>query len=77
MITIIALIYMAIGIMVAVPFLIIGLKFGDSLDRFDEDKITDSATMLGFGLGALVSVIIWPYWLVKCVYDVYLKPDED
>ena len=77
MITIIVLIYMVIGIMVAVPFFIIGLKFGACLDRFDEDKITDSATMLGFGLGALVGVIIWPYWIAICVYETYFKPDED
>ena len=77
MITIIILIYMVIGIMVAVPFFIIGLKFGSSLDRFDEDKITDSATMLGFGIGALVGVIIWPYFIAICVYEAYLKPDKD
>ena len=77
MITIIILIYMVIGIMVAVPFFIIGLKFGDSLDQFDEDKITDSATMLGFGIGALVGVIIWPYFIAICVYEAYLKPDKD
>ena len=76
MITIIILIYMVIGIMVAVPFFIIGLKFGDSLDQFDEDKITDSATMLGFGIGALVGVIIWPYFIAICVYEAYLKPDK-
>ena len=68
---------MVIGIMVAVPFFIIGLKFGSSLDRFDEDKITDSATMLGFGIGALVGVIIWPYFIATCVYEAYLKPDKD
>ena len=77
MTSIIILIYMVIGIMVAVPFFIIGLKFGDSLDRFDEDKITDSATMLGFGIGALVGVIIWPYFIAICVYEAYLKPDKD
>ena len=77
MITIIILIYMVIGIMVAVPFFIIGLKFGDNLDQFDEDKITDSATMLGFGIGALVGVIIWPYFIAIGVYEAYLKPDED
>ena len=77
MITIIILIYMVIGIMVAVPLSIIGLKFGDGLDWLDEDKIPDSAIMVGFGLGALVSVIIWPYWIVICVYEAYLKPDED
>ena len=77
MITIIILIYMVIGIMVAVPFFIIGLKFGSGLDRFDEDKITDSATMLGFGIGALVGVIIWPYFIAICVYEAYLKPDKD
>ena len=77
MITIIILIYMVIGIMVAVPFFIIGLKFGDSLDQFDEDKITNSATMLGFGIGALVGVIIWPYFIAICVYEAYLKPDKD
>ena len=77
MITIIILIYMVIGIMVAVPFFMIGLKFGDSLDQFDEDKITDSATMLGFGIGALVGVIIWPYFIAICVYEAYLKPDKD
>ena len=77
MITIIILIYLVIGIMVSVPFSIIGLKVGDSLDRFDEDKITDSATMLGFGLGALMSVIIWPYWVSICVYEICLNSDED
>lgn len=77
MIAIIILIYMVIGIMVAIPLTIIGLKFGNSLDWLDEDKIPDSAIMLGFGIGALVSVIIWPYWVVICVYEAYLKPDED
>ena len=77
MVTIIILIYMVIGIMVAIPLTIIGLKFGNSLDWLDDDKIPDSAIMLGFGIGALVSVIIWPYWVVICVYEAYLKPDED
>ena len=77
MIAIIILIYMVIGIMVAIPLSIIGLKFGNSLDWLNEDKIPDSAIMLGFGIGALVSVIIWPYWVVICVYEAYLKPDED
>ena len=77
MITIIILIYMVIGIMVAIPLTIIGLKFGNSLDWLDDDKIPDSAIMLGFGIGALVSVIIWPYWVVICVYEACLKPDED
>ena len=76
-ITIIALIYMAIGIMFVFPLFIIGLKVGDDLDRLDEDKITDGATMLGIGISFLLNIIIWPYWLVKCVHDVYLKPDED
>ena len=77
MISIIALIYMVIGIMFVVPLFIIGLKVGDCLDRLDEDKITDGATMLGIGVGFLLNIIIWPYWLVKYVYDVYLEPDED
>ena len=77
MITIIILIYMVIGIVFVLPLFTIGLKFGNSMDWLDEDKIPDSAIMLGFGIGALVSVIIWPYWLVKCVYEIYLKPDED
>ena len=77
MIAIIILIYMVIGIMVAIPLSIIGLKFGNSLDWLDEDKIPDSAIMLGIGLGALASIMIWPYWVVICVYEAYLKPDED
>ena len=77
MITIIILIYMVIGIMFVFPLFIIGLKVGDDLDRLDEDKITDGATMLGIGIGFLLNIIIWPYWLVKCVYEIYLKPDED
>ena len=68
MISTIILIYMVIGIMVAIPLSIIGLKFGNSLDWLDEDKIPDSAIILGFGIGALVSIIIWPYWVVICVY---------
>ena len=77
MITIIVLIYMAIGIMFVIPLFIIGLKVGDGLDRLDEDKITEFSTMLGIGIRILLNIIIWPYWLVKYVYDVYLKPDED
>ena len=77
MISIIALIYLVIGIMFVVPIFIIGLKVGDDLDRLDEDKITDGATMLGIGISFLLNIIIWPYWLVKWVYELYLKPDED
>ena len=77
MITIIALIYMVIGIMFVFPLFIIGLKVGDDLDHFDEYEIAELSTMLGIGVGFLLNIIIWPYWLVKCVYDVYLKPDED
>ena len=77
MITIIILIYMVIGIMFVVPLFIIGLKVGDGLDRLDEDEIAEISTMLGIGIGFLLNIIIWPYWLVKCVYDVYLKADED
>ena len=77
MITIIILIYMVIGIMFVVPLFIIGLKVGDGLDRLDEDEIAELSTMLGIGLGALLNIIIWPYWLVKCVYEIYLEPNED
>ena len=77
MITIIILIYMVIGIMVAIPLFTIGLKVGDCLDQFDEDKIAEISTMLGIGIGFLLNIIIWPYWLVKCVYEIYLEPDED
>lgn len=77
MITIIALIYMAIGIMFVIPLFIVGLKVGDDLDQFDEDEIAEISTMLGIGIRILRNIIIWPYWLVKMVYEVYLKPDED
>ena len=77
MITIIALIYMVIGIVFVLPLFTIGLKVGDGLDRLDEDKIAEISTMLGMGIGFLLNIIIWPYWLVKCVYEIYLEPDED
>ena len=77
MISIIALIYMVIGIMFVVPLFIIGLKVGDCLDQFDEDKITELSTMLGIGISFLLNIIIWPYWLVKSVYEIYFEPDED
>ena len=77
MITIIILIYMVIGIMFVTPLFIIGLKVGDSLDQLDEDKITEISTMLEIGIGFLLNIIIWPYWVVMCVYEVYFKPDED
>lgn len=77
MITIIALIYMAIGIVFVIPLFIVGLKVGDDLDQFDEDEIAEISTMLGIGIRILRNIIIWPYWLVKMVYEVYLKPDED
>lgn len=77
MITIIILIYMVIGIMFVFPLFIIGLKVGDCLDQFDEDEIAEISKMLGIGIGFLLNIIIWPYWLVKCVYDIYFEPDED
>ena len=77
MITIIILIYMVIGIVFVLPLFTIGLKVGDDLDRLDEDKIAEISTMLGMGIGFLLNIIIWPYWLVKCVYEIYLEPDED
>ena len=77
MITIIALIYMAIGIVFVIPLFILGLKVGDDLDQFDEDEIAEISTMLGIGIRILRNIIIWPYWLVKLMYEVYLKPDED
>ena len=77
MITIIALIYMAIGIVFVIPLFIVGLKVGDDLDQFDEDEIAEISTMLGIGIRILRNIIIWPYWLVKLMYEVYLKPDED
>ena len=76
-ITIIALIYMAIGIVFVIPLFILGLKFGDCLDRLDEDEIAEISTMLGIGVRFLLNIIIWPYWLINLVYEVYLKPDED
>ena len=77
MITIIILIYMAIRIVFVIPLFIVGLKVGDDLDQFDEDEITEPSTMLGIGIRFLLNIIIWPYWLVKCVYEIYLEPDED
>ena len=77
MITIIALIYMAIGIMFVIPLFIIGLKVGDCLDQFDENDIAEISTMLWIGIRFLLNIIIWPYWLVKWVYEVYLNSDED
>ena len=77
MITIIILIYMVIGIMFIIPLFIIGLKVGDCLDQFDENDIAEISTMLWIGIRFLLNIIIWPYWLVKWVYEVYLNPDED
>ena len=77
MITIIALIYMAIGIMFVIPLFIVGLKVGDDLDQFDEDEIAEISTMLGIGIRILLNIIIWPYWLVNLMYGAYLKPDKD
>ena len=77
MITIIILIYMVIGIVFVLPLFILGLKVGDCLDQFDEDEIAELSRMLVIGIGFLLNIIIWPYWLVKCVYEAYFKPDED
>ena len=73
MITIIALIYMAIGIVFVIPLFIVGLKVGDDLDQFDEDEITEISTMLGIGIRILRNIIIWPYWLVKLMYGGIFK----
>ena len=77
MISTIILIYIVIGIMVAIPLAVVGFKFGNYLDQLDEDTILDTLAMLKIGIGALVSIIIWPYWVVICVYEAYLKPDKD
>ena len=77
MITIIILIYMVIGVMVSIPLTVIGLKCTNYLDQFNEDEIMDNCRLLGIGLGALASIMIWPYWLIVGMYEAYLKPDED
>ena len=77
MISIIALIYLVIGIMVAIPLFVIGLKFGNYLDRLDEDKILNTLAMLKIGICALVIIIIWPYLVVSTVYEAYFKSDKD
>lgn len=65
----ILLIYLVIGIMVSGPLTLIGAA--EKHSEIADADISDNAIMLGFCLGALFSVIIWPYWVLSHIYRMY------
>ena len=68
----IILIYMVIGIMTVVPFLVVGEEFGNRRIIIIDDGC-DGWNMFAIGLGALLCVIIWPYYIGMYVYGAYFE----
>ena len=66
-------IYLVIGIMVAGPLVLIGAAERHS--EIAEKDISDNGIMFGLCLGALIGVVIWPYWVLSYIYRMYFVND--
>lgn len=40
-----------------------------------EEDLGDNAVIFGLGLGILLNVIVWPYWIGYVIYQVYFVND--
>lgn len=68
----IILIWIVIGIITTLPFAIIAEEFGGYRIFNDEDNL-NNMTVFAIGLGMLIAVIIWPYYLGVYIYEAYFK----
>ena len=68
----IILIWIVIGIITTLPFAIIAEEFGGYRILNEEDDL-NNLTVFAIGLGMLISVIIWPYYLGVYIYEAYFK----
>lgn len=61
--------YLIAGIITMVPLIACNSAFNPS--AFDELKEFDEWLWLGVGIGALWTVLIWPYWIGYIIYKTY------
>lgn len=68
----IILIWIVIGIITTLPFVIIAEEFVGYRILNEEDDL-NNLTVFAIGLGMLICAIIWPYYLGVYIYEAYLK----
>ena len=66
-------IYLVIGIVTVIPYLYAGAAKRHS--EIAEEDLGDNGVMFGLGLGALLNVIVWPYWIGYVIYRVHFVND--
>ncbi len=66
-------IYLIIGIITVIPYLYVGVAEGHS--EIAEEDLGDNAVIFGLGLGVLLNVIVWPYWIGYVIYQVHFVND--
>ena len=69
----ILVIYLVIGVMVTAPLLYAGAA--ERYSEIAEENLGDNGVMFALGLGALLNVIIWPYWVGYMIYQMHFVND--
>ena len=68
-------IYLIIGIVTIYPLGTLGLVIDETkIEKLKEEGF-DFWFSLGFGLGGLLLVITWPYWILCIIKKVYIDDD--
>ena len=69
-------IYLIIGIVTMYPIELLGLAIDETKIEELKEEGFDFWFSLGLGLGGLLLVITWPYWILCMVYKIYIRDDE-
>lgn len=65
----ILIIYLAIGVIVTGPLTYIGALIEQP--EITREDLRDLKFWIGHGLGSLLAVIVWPYWIGRIIYYAY------
>lgn len=65
-------IYLIIGIITMVPYIYGGARY-EGREQLDDEEIRSASFMLGVGLGAVWTIVIWPCWIAYIIYRTYFK----
>ena len=69
-------IYLIIGIVTIYPLALLGVAIDETKIEELKEKGFDFWFLSGVGLGGLLSVITWPYWILYIIYKIYISDDE-
>ena len=65
----ILIIYLAIGVIITGPLIYVGALVEQP--EITREDLCDLKLLIGRGLGSLLAVIIWPFWIGLIIYYAY------